>query len=132
MKYYLVRKCTRIFLYIHTLAYVEISSSLVFFPGANVTNKLTYLVLCYPVRPTILTPPQDTAVGEGRTTSFTCLTVGIPPPTVQWFVGTQRVGEGSVLTITDVDSSMAGTYTCGASNAAASATASAILVVFGG
>ena len=92
----------------------------------------SHTFLCYAVSPTIITSLRDRAVEVGRTTSFTCLAVGIPPPIVQWLVGKLRIGEGSVLTITDVDSSMAGTYTCEASNPAASATTSAILVVFGG
>ena len=83
------------------------------------------------MRPTIISLPQDIAIEKGSKASFTCSAVGIPTPTVEWFVGTQRVGKGSVFTITDVDSSKAGTYTCGVSNIAGSTTASATLVVFG-
>ena len=70
-------------------------------------------------------------VRDGSTVSFTCSATGISPLTIQWYIGPQRVGKGSVFTITDVDSSKAGTYTCEVSNAAGRTTASATLVVFG-
>lgn len=81
--------------------------------------------------PTITTPPETTAVALGSTAAFTCTAVGIPPPTTQWFRGTEMVGEGRVLVLPDVGVDKAGMYTCRVSNEAGDATSSAELIIFG-
>lgn len=88
-------------------------------------------LFCCVVTPTIVGPPKDTSAQEGTTASFTCSAVGIPLPTIQWFMGTQLVGEGRVFSISDVDSTKAGTYTCVAKNNAGNTASSSRLIVFG-
>ena len=90
------------------------------------------IILLLTVIPTITTAPVDITVRLGATATFTCSATGTPPPTIQWFTGTQTVGEGDTLTIPDVKASDAATYTCVARNVAGnSESTSARLVIFG-
>ncbi len=81
--------------------------------------------------PTITTPPQDRSAAIGSSVTFSCSAIGLPPPDVQWFVGTRQIAEGNNFTIAAVNASSMGTYTCAASNSASSVSSSARLTVFG-
>lgn len=81
--------------------------------------------------PIFITAPQQTAAAIGSIATFTCAAVGIPPPTVQWFIGMELVGEEPVLMVTDVGKDKAGTYMCIVSNEAGQSTSSAQLTAFG-
>ena len=53
-------------------------------------------------------------------------------PTIEWsVVGTRQIGNGTVLSIPNVDKSQATLYTCRAINNAGYSAASARLIVFG-
>ena len=94
---------------------------------ALVNNDYVFIV----VAPIIISQPSDTSAQNGSTASFNCKGAGIPIPTVEWFIGTRPVGNGNTLYIPNVKASHATVYTCGVSNNAGTATASARLVVFG-
>ena len=81
--------------------------------------------------PVIVMAPQITSAQLSSTATLTCSATGIPQPTIEWFVGTEKVGEGNVLPVMNVDPSMAGAYTCGASSDAGSTASSARLIVYG-
>ena len=92
--------------------------------------RLVFLIVCA-VPPTITVPPEDIAVEVGETASLHCAAVGIPTPTVEWFLGTTKISEGSTLTIESVNVARGGTYVCLVSSEAGMATALAKLIVFG-
>ena len=77
----------------------------------------------------ITVPPVDVAVEVGQRAAFHCAAVGIPTPTVEWFLGTTKISEGSDLRIEAAE--RGGTYVCFVSNEAGTANALAKLVVFG-
>ena len=84
------------------------------------------------VPPTITVPPEDVAVEVGQSASFHCAAVGIPTPTIEWFLGTTKVSEGSTLTIEDVSLARGGsTYVCLVSSEAGRVSSLAKLIVFG-
>lgn len=59
-----------------------------------------------------------------------CLATGIPPPTVEWYAGTQQVVNGGMLSVEDVDPSKAGMYMCVATNEAGRNSSSTRLTVY--
>jgi hypothetical protein len=77
-------------------------------------------------------PPEDVAVEIGQSASFHCAAVGIPTPTVEWFLGTTKISEGSTLIVEDVSQARGGsTYVCLVSSEAGRVDALAKLIVFG-
>ena len=80
----------------------------------------------------ITVPPEDMAVEVGQSASFHCAAVGIPMPTIEWYLGTTKVSEGSTLTVEDVSLARGGsTYVCLVSSEAGRVSALAKLIVFG-
>ena len=92
----------------------------------------------------------DQVEDEGGTASFTCQATGEPVPTISWYFNGTTVNNytdvdkydtmemevntiiiSNTLTIMNVESSDAGTYTCNATNVVSSDTSSGVLTVNG-
>ena len=86
--------------------------------------------------------PSSIIVYSGQTATLRCIATGTPPPNFQWLKDgsvvacstgdtiTTNNGD-SILTITNVQTSDAGTYECRAFNSEGSDTGSATITVFG-
>lgn len=74
--------------------------------------------------PSFTTQPQSRTANAGTNVSFTVAASGSPAPTLQWKKGTTTLtGQtGTTLTLNNVQSADAGSYTCVATNTAGSAT----------
>jgi len=82
--------------------------------------------------PTITTQPTSSTVTVGSTASFTVAATGTPAPTYQWRKGTTAItgATAATLTLTNVQSADAGTYSVVVTNSAGSVTsANATLTV---
>ena len=105
--------------------------------------------LNYLVAPSISPQVMDQTQNEGSNASFTCQVTGEPVPTIIWYFNGTLVDEtntmkytismeslntttnNSTLTIMNVQSSDAGTYTCDATNVISTDNSSGILTVNG-
>ncbi len=88
-----------------------------------------------PAAPTFSQHPQSQAVSSGSEVSLTATASGSPAPTFQWRKNGVNIAgaTGQVLTLTNVQSADAGSYSVVATNASGSATSSnATLTVSGG
>ena len=90
---------------------------------------------------------MDQTQNERDTASFTCQATGEPVPTISWYfngvllvngmehmismISLNTTTNSSTLTIMNVQSSDAGTYTCNANNVLSSNTSSGVLTVNG-
>jgi autotransporter-associated beta strand protein len=92
------------------------------------TNSATLTVI---VPPTFTTSPTNLTVNAGDTANFYAVATGVPAPTLQWYKNKALMGgqTSSPLTIANAQGSDVATYSVVASNAAGSATNSAILTV---
>jgi hypothetical protein len=75
--------------------------------------------------PVILTQPLDTLVAEGGTAQFTVTAEGSPDPSYQWYFNATNVLAGetaSSLTLTNVQTTQAGSYSVAISNSAGTIT----------
>ncbi|MBU6401242.1 MAG: immunoglobulin domain-containing protein, partial [Verrucomicrobia bacterium] len=81
--------------------------------------------------PTITTPPQSITANPGDSVTFTVVASGTAPLSYQWeFNGAPIAGAtASSLTLNNVDTAVAGTYSVIVSNAGGSVTSAAVLVV---
>ena len=99
------------------------------------------------VAPNITSEIIDQTKNEGDTVSFTCQATGEPASTISWLLNEVKINTKmnkydtsqssfnitviNTLTITNVQSSDVGTYTCNATNIVSSDTSSGILTVNG-
>ena len=92
------------------------------------TNSATLTVI---VPPTFTTSPANLTVNAGDTANFYAVATGVPAPTLQWYKNKALMGgqTSSPLTIANAQGSDIATYSVVASNAAGSATNSAMLTV---
>jgi hypothetical protein len=92
--------------------------------GSTTSNAATLTVN---VAPTITTQPASQTVAAGGSVTFTGAASGTPTPTYQWQKGGANItgATSATLTLNNVQSSDAGTYTLVATNSAASATSNA-------
>jgi len=81
--------------------------------------------------PAFTTQPQNVSVNAGSAATFTAAASGTPTPTYQWFLGTTSLtGQTSTtLTLSNVQTANAGSYTVVATNSAGTATSSAATLV---
>lgn len=92
--------------------------------GGRASN-FGHLTVTPAVRPTIVAHPVDVTVSEGGTATFSVTAVGSQPMTWEWRYGNTPISDGghysgtttSTLTITNVDSSVAGNYFAAVRNA---------------
>lgn len=79
--------------------------------------------------PLIIRPPDNAAVQVGDSVMLTCISEGIPPPVVTFYFNGEEMKEDAVIiindtshivTITTVDKSHDGEYSCVASSVAGS------------
>ena len=93
------------------------------------------------VSPEIIRPPESTTVQVDDPVTLTCVSEGIPPPTVTFYFNDEEMkeddlvminGTSHTLTITKVDTSHEGEYRCNASNDAGSVESNSVMItVFG-
>ena len=93
------------------------------------------------VLPEIVRPPETAAVQVGDPVTLTCVSEGIPPPTVTFYFNDEEMKEDDlvtinttshIMTITIVDKSHEGEYRCSATNVAGSVESNSVIVtVFG-
>ena len=93
------------------------------------------------VLPEIVRPPESTAVQTGDPVMLTCVSEGIPPPTVTFYFNDEETKEDDLITInatshimiiTIVDKSYEGEYRCSATNVAGSVESNSVtIIVFG-
>ena len=93
------------------------------------------------VLPEIVRPPKSTAVQTGDPVMLTCVSEGIPPPTVTFYFNDEEMKEDDLITInttshimsiTRVDNSHEGAYRCSATNVAGSVESNSVTItVFG-
>ena len=93
------------------------------------------------VLPQIIRPPESAAVQVGDPVMLTCVSQGIPPPTVTFYFNGEEMKEDDLITINDtnhivtitsVDESHDGEYSCSANSVAGSVESNAVrITVFG-
>lgn len=99
--------------------------------GTTTSDTLTVTFNC--TAPAISTHPTSRTICSGTTTSFTVGASGTPTPTYQWYKGATAVTNGgrlsgattATLTVTNADTSDAGSYSCTATNNCGSAASNA-------
>jgi pectate lyase len=110
-----------------TLTNVQLSNSgsyLVVVTNAYgaVTSAVAQLTVNVPAAPSIITQPQDqTNILPGATATFSVVAAGSDPLSYQWYYNTTTLLTGandSILTITNVQSGNAGSYSVAVSNIA--------------
>ncbi|HEY4416351.1 MAG TPA: immunoglobulin domain-containing protein, partial [Verrucomicrobiae bacterium] len=92
---------------------------IVYIDNLLVGTSFADVVSSGPVGPTIITQPQDANVFVGNNASFTSLAAGDAPLTYQWYYNTNTVLTGetnATLTVSNVTTLSAGTYSAIASN----------------
>ncbi|MFT3784300.1 MAG: immunoglobulin domain-containing protein [Nibricoccus sp.] len=94
---------------------------------ASVTCVFTITAGSTTSPPTFSTQPQSTTVNVGGSTTFTVAASGSPTPTYQWYRGsTLLTGQtAATLSLTNIQTSDAGSYAAVATNSAGSATSNA-------
>jgi pectate lyase len=101
--------------------------------SGSATSDVARLTVTIPTAPSIATEPQDQTVLPGGTVQFTVVAGGSEPLSYQWYFNTNTPlanANDSILTLTDVQTTNAGTYSVTVSNLAGSATSTnAILTV---
>lgn len=92
-----------------------------------ITSDTTIRKAMPAVAPGFTTQPQSQSVTVGGTVTFTALATGTPSPTYQWYVNNAAIAgaTASTLTLSNVQSTHAGTYTVVATNGAAALTSAA-------
>ena len=93
------------------------------------------------VLPEIVRPPESTTVQADDSLTLTCVSEGVPPPTITFYFNDEEIKEDDLviinatshtLTITKVDTSHEGEYRCSASNVAGSVESNSVTItVFG-
>jgi len=106
-----------------------------------ITLNCLLVLLFVTVPPQIIRPPENVAVQIGDPVLLTCVSEGVPPPTVTFYFDDEEIKEDEliklnasshVITITQADKSHEGVYTCSANNAAGSNESDPIrITVFG-
>jgi hypothetical protein len=86
------------------------------------------------VAPSFTTQPSSQTVSAGANVTFTSVATGAPTPSYQWFKDGNAISgaTSASLTLNNVQSSSAGTYTVVASNGVASTTSNAATLTVGG
>ena len=100
-----------------------------------------FILLFVSVLPEIVRPPATAAVQVGDPVTLTCVSEGIPPPTVTFYFNDEEMKEDDlitinttshIMTITRVDKSHEGEYRCSATNVAGSVESNSVTItVFG-
>jgi purine nucleoside phosphorylase len=95
----------------------------------SVTSAVASLTVLVP--PSILSPPQSQTVVQGSNATFSVVADGTAPLSYQWnFEGAIMVGTtNAVLTLTNVQSGEAGSYSVTVSNAVGATNSAAVLTV---
>ncbi len=95
--------------------------------GSATSNGATLTVNAAAVAPTITTPPQSATINAGQNASFSVVASGTAPLSYQWKKGGVNISGATSATysITNAQSSHAGSYTVSVSNSAGSVTSSA-------
>ncbi len=98
--------------------------------ATNTTGSITSAAAALTLNaaaPAFTTQPASQAVNSGVTVNFTVVATGLPTPTLQWRKnGTALSGQTSTgLSLVNVQTADAGSYTCVATNASGSATSTA-------
>jgi len=90
-------------------------------PSGVSSNAATLTVNPVPVAPAFTTQPSSQTVSAGANVMFTAVATGTPTPTLQWYKDNVALSNqtGSTLSLTNVQSANAGSYTVKAVNAAA-------------
>ncbi|HEY1718624.1 MAG TPA: immunoglobulin domain-containing protein [Verrucomicrobiae bacterium] len=93
--------------------------------SGSVTSAVAALTVSIPVAPSIITQPQDQDISPGGSATFTVDAGGSEPLSYQWYYNTNTVLTNATdltLTITNVQSGNAGSYSVTVSNLAGSVT----------
>ena len=100
-----------------------------------------FVLLLIAVSPQILRPPESAAVQVGDPVMLTCVSQGIPPPMVTFYFNGEEMKEDDLIqinatnhiaTITTVDKSHDGEYSCSANSVAGSVESNTVrITVFG-
>ena len=99
------------------------------------------MLLSVAVLPEIIRPPEAATVQTGDPVMLTCVSEGIPPPTVTFYFNDEEMKEDNLIqinatnhiaTITKVDKTHEGEYSCRANSTAGSVESDTIrITVFG-
>lgn len=94
--------------------------------GPTASNAATLTVVT-PAAPSITTPPQSQTVLEGQSATFTVVASGSPTLTYQWKKGSAAIAGAttSTLTLINVQSGDAGSYTVDVTNSVSTVTSAA-------
>jgi hypothetical protein len=84
--------------------------------------------------PQIVTQPQSQTANAGANVTFTVQATGVPAPTYQWYKDTLTIGgaTSATLTLSNVQSANAGSYTVVVTNVAGSVTSNAVTLTVNG
>jgi uncharacterized repeat protein (TIGR01451 family) len=95
-------------------------------PDSNPANNSATLITAVDALPVITAGPTNVAVIEGATASFSAAATSTPSPAFQWFFNTTNPvgGNSGLLTLTNVQSSQAGSYFVRVTNAVGSTNSS--------
>jgi alpha-tubulin suppressor-like RCC1 family protein len=97
--------------------------------ASNLAGSVTSATatLSFPVAPAITTQPSNQTVNAGSTATFTVVATGAPAPTYQWRKGGSTISGATLatLTLTNVQTTHAGSYDVVVTNGSGSVTSSA-------